>query len=101
MLVNYKNIKLNREPQFLIKRQEVSAHDKLFYHNRFDLTFHKYGFGARKIYGDQDIRVSRGGKNTKIYAIINEKCNCFLLILMAVNFLTVELLLVGLLLIQV
>ena len=34
---------------------------------------HQHGFGARKIYGNQSIGVSRGGKNTKIHAIINEK----------------------------
>ena len=34
---------------------------------------HQHGFGARKIYGNQAIGVSRGGKNTKIHALINEK----------------------------
>ena len=34
---------------------------------------HQHGFGARKIYGNQDIGVSRGGKNTKIHVLINDK----------------------------
>ena len=34
---------------------------------------HKHGFGARKIYGNQDIGVSRGGKNTKLHVLINDK----------------------------
>ena len=34
---------------------------------------HQHGFGAHKIYGNQAIGVSRGGKNTKIHALINKK----------------------------
>ena len=34
---------------------------------------HQHGFGARKIYGNQEIGISRGGKNTKINALVNEK----------------------------
>ena len=34
---------------------------------------HQHAAGARKIYGNQSIGVSRGGKNTKIHALINEK----------------------------
>ena len=34
---------------------------------------HQHAAGARKIYGNQAIGVSRGGKNTKIHALINEK----------------------------
>ena len=34
---------------------------------------HQHGFGARKVYGNQAIGVSRGGKNTKIHVIINDK----------------------------
>ena len=34
---------------------------------------HQHALGARKIYGNQDIGLSRGGKNTKIHALVNEK----------------------------
>ena len=34
---------------------------------------HQHGFGARKVHGNQAIGVSRGGKNTKIHALVNEK----------------------------
>ena len=34
---------------------------------------HQHAAGARKINGNQAIGVSRGGKNTKIHALINEK----------------------------
>ena len=34
---------------------------------------HQHGFGASKVHGNQAIGVSRGGKNTKINAIVNEK----------------------------
>ena len=41
-----------------------------------DSTFckvHQHAAGARKILGSQDIGVSRGGKTTKIHALVNEK----------------------------
>ena len=34
---------------------------------------HQHLFGVRKIYGNQAIGVSRGGKNTKIHSLVNEK----------------------------
>ena len=40
-----------------------------------DSTFckaHQHAAGARKIYGNQNIGVSRGGKTTKIHALVNE-----------------------------
>ena len=40
-----------------------------------DSTFckvHQHAAGARKIFGNQDIGTSRGGKTTKIHALVNE-----------------------------
>ena len=42
---------------------------------QIDSTFckvHQHAFGARKILGNQAIGVSRGGKNTKIHALVTE-----------------------------
>ena len=46
-----------------------------FYLVEMDSTFckiHQHATGARKILGNQNIGVSRGGKTTKIYALVNE-----------------------------
>ena len=42
---------------------------------------HQHASSARKIYGNQAIGVSRGGKNTKIHALINEKMELLTFIL--------------------
>lgn len=46
-----------------------------FYLVEMDSTFckvHQHAAGARKIFGNQNIGVSRGGKTTKIHALVNE-----------------------------
>ena len=46
-----------------------------FYLVEIDSTFckaHQHATGARKILGNQNIGVSRGGKTTKIHALVNE-----------------------------
>ena len=46
-----------------------------YYLVEIDSTFckvHQHAAGARKIYGNQDIGTSRGGKTTKIHALVNE-----------------------------
>ena len=46
-----------------------------YYLVEIDSTFckvHQHAAGARKIYGNQDIGISRGGKTTKIHALVNE-----------------------------
>lgn len=52
------------------------ANSKNYYIFAIDSTFckvHQDATGARKIYGNQDIGLSRGGKTTKIHAVVNEK----------------------------
>ena len=46
-----------------------------YYFVELDSTFckvHQHAAGARKILGNQDIGISRGGKTTKIHALVNE-----------------------------
>ena len=46
-----------------------------YYLVEIDSTFckvHQHAAGARKIFGNQDIGTSRGGKTTKIHALVNE-----------------------------
>lgn len=46
-----------------------------YYLVEMDSTFckvHQHAAGARKIFGNQDIGTSRGGKTTKIHALVNE-----------------------------
>lgn len=46
-----------------------------YYLVEMDSTFckvHQHAAGARKILGNQDIGISRGGKTTKIHALVNE-----------------------------
>ena len=47
---------------------------------------HQHSTGARKILGNQDIGVSRGGKITKIHALVNENFQLVKVILSAGNF---------------
>jgi transposase len=49
------------------EKSEIIAIDSTF------CKVHQSAAGARKIYGNQDIGVSRGGKSTKIHFLINEK----------------------------
>ena len=46
-----------------------------YYLVEIDSTFckvHQHAAGARKIFVNQDIGISRGGKTTKIHALVNE-----------------------------
>ena len=47
---------------------------------------HQHAKGARKILGNQDIGVSRGGKTTKIHALVNENFQLVKVLLSAGNF---------------
>ena len=49
------------------KESEILAIDSTF------CKVHQHAAGARKIYGNQDIGDSRGGKTTKIHCLVNEK----------------------------
>ena len=51
---------------------------------QIDSTFckvHQHATGARKIFGNQAIGISRGGKNTKIHALVTENFQLIGLIL--------------------
>ena len=59
---------------------ELGVFEKIL-QSLIDSTFckvHQHAAGARKIYGNQDIGTSRGGKTTKIHALVNENFQLFL-----------------------
>ena len=55
--------------------QSLVENSRKYFLVEIDSTFckvHQHAAGARKIFGNQDIGVSRGGKTTKIHALVNE-----------------------------
>lgn len=55
--------------------QTLIEKSREYYLVEIDSTFckvHQHAAGARKILGNQDIGISRGGKTTKIHALVNE-----------------------------
>lgn len=55
--------------------QSLVENAKKYFLIEMDSTFckaHQHAAGARKILGNQDIGISRGGKTTKIHALVNE-----------------------------
>ena len=55
--------------------QSLVEESRKYFLAEMDSTFckaHQHAAGARKIYGNQNIGVSRGGKTTKIHALVNE-----------------------------
>ena len=58
-----------------LKEYYIISECQNYYLFEIDSTFckaHQHAKGARKILGNQNIRVSRGGKTTKIFALVNE-----------------------------
>ena len=56
--------------------QSLIENSRKFYLVEMDSTFckvHQHAAGAKKILGNQDVGVSRGGKTTKIHTLVNEK----------------------------
>lgn len=55
--------------------QSLVENSRKYFLVEIDSTFckvHQHAAGARKILGNQNIEVSRGGKTTKIHALVNE-----------------------------
>lgn len=55
--------------------QSLVENSRKYFLVEIDSTFckvHQHAAGARKIFGNQNIGVSRGGKTTKIHALVNE-----------------------------
>ena len=64
--------------------QALAADCQSYYLVEMDSTFckvHQHAAGAKKILGNQDIGTSRGGKTTKIHALVNENFQLISLLL--------------------